>query len=108
MNPQGKPVHTQSPADRKKIPEPNEFFIDTGLGEKAKDKIKIGDFVVMDEPFLEMSEKIVSKALDNRIACWIGIEIAKYFYENKIELSNDLAIVFTTQEEVGLRGAQMS
>ena len=31
MNPQGKPVHTQSPADRKKIPEPNEFFIDTGL-----------------------------------------------------------------------------
>ena len=80
MNPQGKPVHTQSPADRKKIPEPDEFFIDTGLGEKAKDKIKIGDFVVMDEPFLDMPEKIVSKALDNRIACWIGIEIAKYFY----------------------------
>ena len=106
MNPQGKPVHTQSPADRKKIPEPDEFFIDTGLGEKAKDKIKIGDFVVMDEPFLDMPEKIVSKALDNRIACWIGIEIAKYFYENKIELGNDLVIVFTTQEEVGLRGAK--
>ena len=66
MNPQGKPVHTQSPADRKKIPEPNEFFIDTGLGEKAKDKIKIGDFVVMDEPFLEMSEKIVSKAIKSQ------------------------------------------
>ncbi|GIR68317.1 MAG: hypothetical protein CM15mP73_1380 [Hyphomicrobiales bacterium] len=52
-----------------------------------------------------MPEKIVSKALDNRIACWIGIEIAKYFYENKIELSND-PLVFTTQEEVGLRGAK--
>tara|TARA_B100001057_G_scaffold227060_1_gene227466 strand:- start:9427 stop:10467 length:1041 start_codon:yes stop_codon:yes gene_type:complete len=106
MNPQGKPVHTQSAADRKKIPEPNEFFIDTGLGEKAKDKINIGDFVVMDEPFLEMPEKVVSKALDNRIACWIGIEIAKHIFEKKIKLNNDLIIVFTTQEEVGLRGAK--
>ena len=106
MNPQGKPVHTQSPADRKKIPEPNEFFIDTGLGDKAKDKINIGDFVVMDEPFLEMQEKVVSKALDNRIACWIGMEIGRYLFEKKIKLDNDLIIVFTTQEEVGLRGAK--
>jgi len=106
MNPQGKPVHTQSAMDRKKIPEPNEFFIDTGLGEKAKDKIQIGDYVVMDEPFLELPKKIVSKALDNRIACWLGMEIARYVSENKIELENDLIIVFTSQEEVGLRGAK--
>jgi endoglucanase len=106
MNPQGKPVHTQSAMDRKKIPEPSEFFIDTGLGEKAKDKIQIGDYVVMDEPFLELPKKIVSKALDNRIACWLGMEIARYVSENKIELENDLIIVFTSQEEVGLRGAK--
>ena len=106
MNPQGKPVHTQSAMDRKKIPEPNEFFIDTGLGEKAKDKIQIGDYVVMDEPFLELPKKIVSKALDNRIACWLGMEIARHVSENKIELDNDLIIVFTSQEEVGLRGAK--
>ena len=106
MNPQGKPVHTQSAMDRKKIPEPNEFFIDTGLGEKANDKIQIGDYVVMDEPFLELPKKIVSKALDNRIACWLGMEIARHVSENKIELDNDLIIVFTSQEEVGLRGAK--
>jgi putative aminopeptidase FrvX len=90
----------------KKIPEPNDFFIDTGLGEKAKDTIQIGDYVVMDEPFLELPKKIVSKALDNRIACWLGMEIARYVSENKIELENDLIIVFTSQEEVGLRGAK--
>jgi|TARA_B110000444_G_C18808944_1_gene581505 tetrahedral aminopeptidase len=106
MNPQGKPVHTQSAMDRKKIPEPNEFFIDMGIGEKTKDIVKIGDFVVMDEPFLELSDKIVSKALDNRIACWLGMEIAKYIHETKLELDSDLYIVFTSQEEVGLRGAK--
>ena len=60
----------------------------------------------MDEPFLELPKKIVSKALDNRIACWLGMEIARYVSENKIELENDLIIVFTSQEEVGLRGAK--
>ena len=60
----------------------------------------------MDEPFLELPKKIVSKALDNRIACWLGMEIARYVSENEIELDNDLIIVFTSQEEVGLRGAK--
>ncbi len=106
MNPQGKPIHTQSPMERKKIPESNEFFIDLGMGDKTKDVVKVGDFVVMDEPYMEISNKIVSKALDNRVACWLGMEIAKYISESKITLNNDIYIVFTSQEEVGLRGAK--
>ena len=30
--------------------------------------------VTMDEPMIEIGDKIVSKALDNRVACWLGIE----------------------------------
>jgi endoglucanase len=74
MNPGGKPIHISSPEDRKKIPEVGEFFVDIGLGEKAKDVVKVGDYVVMDEPFVEMGNRFVSKALDNRVACWLGIE----------------------------------
>ena len=47
MNPAGRPVHIASAADRKKIPEVHEFFIDTGLGEEAKDKVAVGDMVVI-------------------------------------------------------------
>ena len=72
MNPGGRPVHIASPEDRKKIPEVSEFFVDLGMGAATKDVVQIGDFVVMDEPFLEMGDKFVSKALDNRIACWLG------------------------------------
>jgi len=106
MNPGGKPVHISSPEDRKKIPEVGEFFIDLGLGKAAKDIVKIGDYVVMDEPFLEMGDKFVSKALDNRIACWLGIEAIRHL--GKKGRGAEIHVAFTTQEEVGLRGARTS
>lgn len=104
MNPGGKPVHIASPEDRKKIPEVGEFFVDLGMGAKAHDVIKVGDFVVMDEPFLEMGDKFVSKALDNRIACWLGIEAIRQLGDKG--RSAEIHVAFTCQEEVGLRGAR--
>lgn len=104
MNPGGRPVHIASAADRKKVPEPHEFFVDTGLGEKAKEVVNVGDMVVMDEPFLEMGDKVVSKALDNRIACWLGVEAIRGL--GKAKTKSEVHVVFTTQEEVGLRGAR--
>lgn len=108
MNPQGKPIHIQSPEEGKKLPALNEFYIDTGMGEKTCEKIKIGDYVVMDEPFIEMGDRFVSKAIDNRVACWLGIEIIRALVENEQTHSCDIHVVFTSQEEVGLRGAKTS
>lgn len=104
MNPGGKPIHISSPEDRKKVPEVTQFFIDLGLGESAKDKIKIGDFVVMDEPFVDLGEKVMSKALDNRIACWLGLEAVRALGD--AGRGADIYVAFTVQEEVGLRGAR--
>ena len=104
MNPGGKPVHISAPEDRKKVPEVGEFFVDLGMGEKAHDVVKIGDFVVMDEPFVEMGDKYVSKALDNRIACWLGIEAMRQLGDQG--RGAEIHVAFTCQEEVGLRGAR--
>ena len=104
MNPGGKPIHISSPEDRKKVPELGEFFVDLGLGEKARDLVKVGDFVVMEEPFLEMGDKVVSKALDNRIACWLGIEAIRALDDKG--RGAEIHVAFTCQEEVGLRGAR--
>lgn len=103
MNPAGKPIHILPPEDAKKIPEVSDFFIDIGLGEKTVETVQIGDYVVMDEPFFEMGEKVVSKALDNRIACWLGIEVLKGLKDSGTP--HEVHMVFTTQEEIGLRGA---
>jgi len=104
MNPGGKPVHISSPEDRKKIPELGEFFVDLGMGDKARDVVKIGDYVVMDEPFLEIGDKVVSKALDNRVAVWLGIEAMRAL--GKKGKGAEIHVAFTCQEEVGLRGAR--
>lgn len=104
MNPGGPPIHISSADERKKIPEPHEFFIDVGLGAKTRDVVGVGDMVVMDEPFIEIGDKIVSKALDNRIACWLGIEAIRGLGKNRTDA--EIHVAFTTQEEVGLRGAR--
>ncbi|WP_417675314.1 M42 family metallopeptidase [Roseibium sp.] len=104
MNPGGKPIHISSPEERKKVPEPHDFVVDLGLGEKTKDKVRIGDMVTMDEPLIEIGDKIVSKALDNRIACWLGIEAIRAL--GKAKHACEIHVAFTCQEEVGLRGAR--
>ncbi|PHQ78303.1 MAG: endoglucanase [Thalassobium sp.] len=104
MNPGGKPIHISSAEDRKKIPEVGDFTVDLGMGKAARDVVKIGDMVVMDEPFIEMGDKVVSKALDNRIACWLGIEAIRRL--GKKGRGAEIHVVFTCQEEVGLRGAR--
>lgn len=107
MNPGGRPVHIASPKDREKVPEVKEFFVDVGMSaEKVKKTFKIGDYVVMCEPALEVGDKIVSKALDNRVACWLGIEGVRQLVESGGANACEVVVAFTTQEEVGLRGAK--
>jgi len=69
--------------------------------------VKIGDPVVLHEPFLELPQKIVSKALDNRTACFVAIESVRQMAKSKKNAAHlaEIIVAFTTQEEVGLRGA---
>ena len=106
MNPGGRPIHIASDEDKKKVPEIKEFFLDTGLpAEEVKRRVRVGDMVVLDEPFREMGEKLVSKALDNRIACWLGIETVRALKADGADHACEVHVAFTVQEEVGLRGA---
>lgn len=106
MNPGGKPIHISSQEERTKVPEVREFFVDIGLpAEKVNKQVKVGDYIVMDEPLIEVGEKIVSKAMDNRAACWLGIEAVREL-DKLGDHACEVVVAFTTQEEVGLRGAK--
>jgi tetrahedral aminopeptidase len=107
MNPGGRPVHISGAEERKKVPEVKEFFVDLGMKPvKVRKLVKVGDYIVMDEPFREMGDKLVSKALDNRVACWLGIEAVRKLAASKAGHACEVVVAFTTQEEVGLRGAR--
>ncbi len=107
MNPGGKPIHISSSEERSKVPEVKDFYVDTGLpANKAKSTFRVGDYVVMHEPLVEMGDKVVSKALDNRFACWVAIEAVRAMHEANAAHACELFVAFTVQEEVGLRGAK--
>lgn len=107
MNPGGRPIHISGPEERTKVPEVKEFFVDTGMPvDEVKKKIQVGDYVVMDEPLIEIGQKVVSKALDNRVACWLGIEAVRALDKSGAGHACEVVVAFTTQEEVGLRGAK--
>ena len=102
MNPSGKPIHIASDAEKKNVPEITEFFIDLSLpGDEVKEKVRIGDMVVLDGPFSTVGESVVSQCLDNRVGCWAVIRAIEALEHHTCEIH----AAWTVQEEVGLRGA---
>lgn len=79
-------------------------YVDIGAKsrEEALSMVQVGDTAVYDSPTFCSRDKVVSPYLDNRIACAILLNVL----EGLKETPNDLSLVFTAQEEVGLRGAR--
>jgi putative aminopeptidase FrvX len=98
-----KPVHLTKDEDKEKLPEIKDLFIDIGAktNKIAGTLITIGDAGTFDTAFREQDGVIFGKAFDNRIGCYILIQLI---------LTTDLPIyyAFTVQEEAGLRGARIA
>jgi endoglucanase len=82
------------------------LFIDIGVSnkEEAENKVSIGDVVSFYGPLVINNNRGFSKAMDNRISCFVLIEIIKRIKNN----NNNIYFVFTVQEELGIRGAKTS
>jgi len=102
-----KPIHLMKADERKKGLELTDFFIDVGLPkDEIEDLIPIGSPVTREREIIEMGNCINGKSLDNRISVFVLIETLHNLKDK--ELPYDLFAVFTAQEEVGIRGAQVS
>lgn len=107
LNAATKPVHIASAEEKNKVPEIHEFVVDTGLKPDAvKKKIEVGDMVVLDARFAQVGNSVVSQCLDNRVACWVAIRAIEKLAKSKAGHDSEIVVVFTVQEEVGLRGAR--
>ena len=83
----------------------NNLFIDIGCSSKeATEKyVNIGDVCCFVGPYVKMQDGYLStKAIDDRIGCYMQIEALKNLQGR--EIKNDLYFAFTVQEEVGCRG----
>lgn len=87
--------------ERGKMPKLDNLYIDTGATRKEDCPVKVGDVCGFERPFLDLGKRMVAKSMDDRIAAAIAIETLKQLESTPHEVH----FVFSTQEEVGVRGA---
>ena len=99
-----KPVHLLSSDERKKPQSIGSLYIDIGATtkEEALSLVSLGDTAVIQSDFVKMGENVKAKALDDRIGCAVLITLLKE------EAEYDYYAVFSTQEEIGTRGAKVA
>lgn len=100
-----KPLHVMSAEERRKVPQISDFFIDLGMPkEEVEAIVTVGDSVTRQRELIEMGECVNCKSIDNRVSVFILIEMLR----NLKEPPFDVYGVFTVQEEVGVRGANVA
>ena len=102
-----KPVHLLEAKERNQVLQVKDMSIDIGAlsKEEAERLVKLGDYAAFDVAFSELGgdlHTVKGKAFDDRAGCVALVELLKGNY------AVDLHAVFTVQEEVGLRGAQVA
>ena len=100
-----KPIHLLDPGDIKP-PKLEEMFVDVGMsGDEVKAKVEIGDMITLDGPVERIGHNVFGKSFDDKICVFQMIEALRALDG---PTNCEIVAVATTQEEVGLRGAQTS
>jgi endoglucanase len=105
-----KPIHLLKGDDRKKAPELKELHIDIGArtADEAGEAVRIGDVAVIEADPVELrGGRLVSRALDNRVGCYVAAEAARLVAESG-GAPGDVLAMAVTQEETSFAGARTS
>ncbi|MBX3070061.1 MAG: M20/M25/M40 family metallo-hydrolase [Thermomicrobiales bacterium] len=101
-----KAAHLLEAEDRKATPELRHLWIDIGAAnrEEALQRVQVGDPVVVDAGFRQLSEdRIVSRSLDNRVGAFVALEALRLLAESPSNV--DAFALAATREEVNFAGA---
>ena len=86
------------------LPTLDKVYIDVGATSPKDSPVKVGDVAAFDRQYSDLGDRLVAKSMDNRVGVLIAIETLRGLKSTPY----DLYFVFTTQEEVGIRGATTS
>jgi putative aminopeptidase FrvX len=104
LQPTRKPPHLQRDGDRK-IPKAEEFYVDLGMpADEVKEAVRVGDYVTMDRTLEKVGGNYLGKAMDDRVGVFVMLEALRALGDHEATIY----AVATSQEEVGLRGAEAS
>lgn len=90
--------------NRQRNPSMSGFFVDVSESVESNADIKVGDAAILWRTMDERGSRLIAKSMDNRISCAVSIETMKRLKKSP----HEVYFVFTVQEEVGSRGAQVA
>ncbi|MGN1020682.1 MAG: M42 family metallopeptidase [Aristaeellaceae bacterium] len=99
------PIHLQSAADRKRVLGYSDVYVDIGAKDRkeAEKKAPVGTQISFDTPYVTYGEGYAcAKALDDRV----GVYNLFRLLTAQEDYPCDLIAVFSSEEEVGCRGAK--
>lgn len=106
-----KPLHLLDAEARKKVVELKGLHIDIGADgrEAAAEFVRVGDPVVIaTEPLALAGERLVSRAMDNRLGAYVALEALRRCHDRGSLENASFAAIAAVQEEIGLFGARTS
>ena len=104
-----KPIHLLEADQRKKVVELKGMHIDIGAADRdeAAELVRVGDPVVIAaEPMPVAGERLVSRAMDNRLGAYVALESLRRCARGRRRPAARFAAVAAVQEEIGLFGAR--
>jgi endoglucanase len=105
-----KPIHLLREDDRKRVPEIRELHVDIGASdaEDARRRVRVGDVAVIDAQPVELPNgRLTSRALDNRLGCYVALQAARLVAQAGGSRW-ELAAVAAAQEETTFGGSRTS
>jgi putative aminopeptidase FrvX len=105
-----KPVHLMKDDERSKAPELKDLHIDIGAkdGDEARELVRIGDVAVIDAGPVELRhDRVISRALDNRVGCYVAAQAARLIAQDGGAPGDVLAFA-VVQEETTFAGSRTS
>jgi putative aminopeptidase FrvX len=94
-------IGTEEVKDINQVPPLTKMFIDVGANSRKDCPVRVGDVAAFERPFTDLGNRLVSKAMDDRISVSVMIAALRQLKRSPFQLY----FVFTAQEEVGVRGA---
>lgn len=101
-----KAAHLLKPADRSKVTEVSDLWIDIGAPNRAAalERVQVGDPIVIDAGPLQLTDDLlVSRSIDNRAGAWVAMEALRLLSEDRPSVA--VVSVAATQEEINMSGA---
>lgn len=86
------------------LPTLDKVYVDVGATSPKDCPVRVGDVAAFDRQYAEFGNRLVAKSMDDRVGVLVAIETLRALRSTP----HDVYFAFTTQEEVGIRGATTS